>query len=52
MKIAQDEKIENPTEEQMILDLTNDQEESIEEFLRDIFFAQEQGEIVNKNNWQ
>ncbi|CAF3538671.1 unnamed protein product [Rotaria sordida] len=52
MKIAHDEKIENPTEEQMILDLTNDQEENIEEFLRDIFFAQEQGEIVNKNNWQ
>jgi len=52
MKIAHDEKVEVPAEEQMILDLTGDQEESVEEFLRDIFLAQEQGEVVNKNNWQ
>ena len=59
MKIAHDEKIENPTEEQLTLELTvclnktfiflylfiniqGDQEENVEEFLRDIFFAQEQ----------
>ncbi|CAF1123978.1 unnamed protein product [Adineta steineri] len=52
MKLNQFEKIENPTEDQMLLELTSDEEEALEEFLRDIFHAQEQGEVINKNNWQ
>ncbi|CAF4829750.1 unnamed protein product, partial [Rotaria sp. Silwood1] len=51
-KMADDEKIENPTDEQLILDLTSEQEEIVQEFLGESFRAQEQGDIVNKNNWQ
>ncbi|CAF0782285.1 unnamed protein product, partial [Didymodactylos carnosus] len=29
-----------------------DQEEAVEEFLRETFYAQEQGEMINKNSWQ
>ncbi|CAF3585496.1 unnamed protein product [Rotaria sp. Silwood1] len=50
--MADDEKIENPTDEQLILDLTSEQEEIVQEFLGESFRAQEQGDIVNKNNWQ
>ncbi|CAF4061993.1 unnamed protein product, partial [Rotaria sordida] len=52
MKIAHDEEIENPTDEQMISDITTEQEELIQEFLEESFRAQEQGEIIKKNNWQ
>ncbi|CAF1381800.1 unnamed protein product, partial [Adineta ricciae] len=52
MKLEQIEKVENSSEDQNLLDLSTDEEEAIEEFLRDICLAQEQGEIVNKNTWQ
>ncbi|UJR09568.1 hypothetical protein I4U23_013803 [Adineta vaga] len=52
MKLEQIEKVESPSDEQTLLDLTTDEEETIEEFLRDICHAQEQGEVVNKNTWQ